>query len=73
LNNDFSGYGQISKINKKGEEKLKAILTWTQEGESTIYLLNGKKRETGASGAALDCLENRWQTLTALMAPPAGF
>ncbi len=71
LNSDFSGFGQLTESNASGET-LVALVVWTQYGEIDVYLLDGQGRYMGPSGAALDFLENRWQTLTALLAPAPG-
>ena len=67
LHSDFSGFGQLTEAGT-----LLALIAWTQTGETDVYLLNGQDRYMGPSGAALDFLENRWQTLTALLAPAPG-
>jgi hypothetical protein len=71
LHSDFSGFGQLTESDDWGET-LVALVTWTQYGETDVYLMNGQDRYMGPSGAALDFLENRWQTLTALLAPAPG-
>jgi hypothetical protein len=67
LYSDFAGFGQLT-----DSGTLVALVVWTQEGETDVYLLNGQDRFMGPSGAALDFLTNRWQTLTALLAPAPG-
>jgi hypothetical protein len=67
LHSDFSGFGQLTEGGT-----LLALVAWTQTGETDVYLLDGQDRYMGPSGAALDFLENRWQTLTALLAPAPG-
>ena len=71
LDGDFSGFGQLTEGDASGET-LVALVTWTQYGETDVYLLDGQNRYMGPSGAALDFLENRWQTLAALLAPAPG-
>ena len=72
LNGDFSGFGQLTESSPQ-DETLVALLSWTQDGETHVYLLSGQDRSMGPAGAALDYLEHRWQTLTALLAPaPVG-
>jgi hypothetical protein len=70
LNADFSGFGQLTDGTPDGE--LAALVSWTQDGESEVYLLDGQSRSVGPAGAALDYLEHRWLTLTALLAPAPG-
>lgn len=71
LNADFSGFGQLTESGTPGDE-LVALVSWTQDGESEVYLLDGQSRSVGPAGAALDYLEHRWMTLTALLAPAPG-
>jgi hypothetical protein len=71
LNADFSGFGQLTDGGTPGDE-LAALVSWTQDGESEVYLLDGQSRSVGPAGAALDYLEHRWLTLTALLAPAPG-
>jgi len=71
LNADFSGFGQLTESGTPGDE-LSALVSWTQDGESVVYLLDGQSRSVGPAGAALDYLEHRWLTLTALLAPAPG-
>lgn len=72
VNGDFSGFGQLTESGP-GDEALVALLSWAQYGETHVYLLSGQDRHMGPAGAALDYLEHRWQTLTALSAPaPVG-
>ncbi|MCJ7751225.1 MAG: hypothetical protein MUQ65_09040 [Armatimonadetes bacterium] len=71
LHSDFSGFGQLTESNAWGET-LVALVAWTQYGKIDVYLLDGQDRYMGPSGAALDFLENRWQTLAALLAPAPG-
>lgn len=71
LHSDFSGFGQLTEGDAWGET-LVALVAWTQDGEIDVYLLDGQDRYMGPSGAALDFLENRWQTLAALLAPSPG-
>ena len=71
LHSDFSGFGQLTESNASGETLI-ALVSWTQYGETDVYLLDGQDRYMGPSGAALDFLENRWQTLAALLAPAPG-
>ncbi len=71
LHADFSGFGQLTESDGTNDE-LVALVTWTQEGDSHVYLLNGQDRHVGPAGAALDYLQNRWLTLTALLAPAPG-
>jgi hypothetical protein len=71
LNSDFSGFGQLTEGGLCGDALL-ALLSWTQDGETHVYLLSGQDRYMGPAGAALDYLQYRWQTLTALMAPAPG-
>jgi hypothetical protein len=72
LNGDFSGFGQLTESSQQ-EEVLVALLSWTRDGDTHVYLLSGQDRHMGPAGAALDYLEHRWQTLTALLAPaPVG-
>ncbi|MCJ7750875.1 MAG: hypothetical protein MUQ65_07240 [Armatimonadetes bacterium] len=71
LHSDFSGFGQLTEGNASGETLI-ALVSWTQYGEIDVYLLDGQDRYMGPQGAALDFLENRWQTLAALLAPAPG-
>jgi len=71
LNSDFSGSGQLEESNPWGQT-LAALVSWTQNGESQVYSLTGQDLHVGPAGAALDFLEHRWETLTALMAPAPG-
>jgi hypothetical protein len=72
LNSDFSGFGQLYESRAWGEDVLAALVSWTQDGETHVYLLSGQDRYMGPAGAALDYLTHRWQTLTALLAPAPG-
>jgi hypothetical protein len=71
LNSDFSGFGQLTESSPWGE-RLVALISWTQDGDTHVYLLSGQDRHMGPAGASLDYLEHRWQTLTALLAPAPG-
>jgi hypothetical protein len=71
LNSDFSGSGQLEESDPWGQT-LEALVSWTQSGESQVYSLTGQDLHMGPAGAALDFLEHRWETLTALMAPAPG-
>jgi hypothetical protein len=71
LNADFSGFGQLTESGTPDSE-LAALVSWMQDGESEVYLLDGQSRSVGPAGAALDYLEHRWLTLTALLAPAPG-
>jgi hypothetical protein len=68
---DFSGFGQLYETRTWGDV-LAGLLSWSQDGEVHVYLLSGQDRSMGPAGAALDYLEHRWQTLTALLAPAPG-
>jgi len=71
LNDDFSGSGQLEGEDVSGQT-LVALASWTQYGEIDVYSLSGDNLYMGPSGAALDFLIHRWQTLTALLAPGPG-
>ncbi len=64
LNPDFSGSGQLLQ-----DGELVALVSWTSTGETEISFLTAESGAASPAGAALDYLLNRWQTLTALMAP----
>jgi len=64
---DFSGSGQIEE-----DGELQAMLTWTRTGETEVRYPTAEQSSTLPAGAAVDYLINRWQTLTALLAPAPG-
>jgi hypothetical protein len=71
LHRDFSGFGQLTD-DDSGIDTLVALLAWTQQGQIDVFLLDTQNRYMGPSGAAMDFLQNRWETLTALLAPAPG-
>jgi hypothetical protein len=68
LDSDFSGFGQL----EDDLQSVLALVSWTQDGDVHVYSLDGQDLHMGPAGAALDFLRNRWQTLTALLAPAPG-
>jgi len=71
LHRDFSGFGQLI-ASDSGAESIVALLSWSQQGQIDLDLFDTQARYMGPSGAALDFLQNRWNTLTALLAPAPG-
>jgi hypothetical protein len=71
LGSDFSGFGQLEESSALGQT-LVALASWTQDGDIQAYSLSGQDIRMGPSGAALDFLEHRWETLAALLAPSPG-
>ena len=71
LDQDFSGFGQLEESSVLGPT-LVALASWTHDGQIEVYSLSGQNLYMGPSGAALDFLAHRWQTLTALLAPSPG-
>jgi hypothetical protein len=66
LNADFSGFGQVEQSTPEGPA-LVALVSWTQAGDVSAYSLDGQNLQLGPSGAALDFLAHRWETLSAFM------
>ncbi len=71
LNPDFSGAGQLEQSNAAGET-LAGLVSWSRDGDIQAYDLSGQDIHMGPTGAAVDFLEHRWETLAALMAPAPG-
>ena len=71
LNADFSGAGQLEQSSAAGQT-LAGLVSWTPDGDIQAYDLSGQDIHMGPTGAALDFLDHRWETLAALMAPAPG-
>jgi hypothetical protein len=71
LNADFSGFGQVEQSTAEGPA-LVALVSWTQAGDVSAYSLDGQNLQLGPSGAALDFLGHRWETLSAFMGSTSG-
>jgi hypothetical protein len=71
LNADFSGFGQVEQSALGGTD-LVALVSWTRDGDVSAYSLDGQNLQLGPSGAALDFLTHRWETLSAFLGPASG-